>query len=144
MIGGTLNCTDSFSDTIVSIQDNPFARLQGPLSDAKVKPVLGVVRSNVHFIFSGVSKQQAGSPGRGALGTIRVRNFSDSGSEQESIKQEDGPSLLLYYLFDDWALSYGLIAKREHKYGVWLDELVSTTLLTLQAGGLISDRGKIC
>ena len=117
--------------------------MQGPLSDEQVKPVLSVVRRNVHFIFSGVSKQQTGSPDHDTLVTIRVRDFSYPGSDQGSIKQEDGPSLLLYYLFDDWVLSYGLIARRGHKYGVWLDQLVGVTLLTLWAG-LTSDRGRIC
>lgn len=119
--------TDWFAGTIVSVQENPFPETQGPLSDAEVKPALGVVRRNVHFIFSGVSKQQAGSPDSDALVTIRVRHFNDPGPYQASIKQEDGPSLLFYYIFDDWGLSYGLIAKREHKYGVRLDQLVSTT-----------------
>lgn len=117
--------------------------MQGPLSDAEVKPALGVVRRNVHFIFAGVSKQQAGSLEGDALVTVRVRNFSDSRLDQGSIKQEDGPSLLFYYIFDDWVLSYGLIAKREHQYGVCLDKLVSTAP-GCRPDGLISYREITC
>jgi hypothetical protein len=64
-----------------------------------------------------------------SLITIRVRHFSDLGPDQANIKQEDGPSLLFYYIFDDWVSSYGLIAKREHKYGVALENLVSIVLI---------------
>lgn len=64
-----------------------------------------------------------------SLITIRVRHFSDG--DQANIKQEDGPSLLFYYIFDDWVSSYGLIAKREHKYGVALEDLVRIVIVQL-------------
>lgn len=64
-----------------------------------------------------------------SLVTIRVRHFSDIGPDQANIKQEDGPSLLFYYIFDDWVSSYGLIAQREHQYGKALEELVSPAYL---------------
>ncbi|KAJ5950638.1 uncharacterized protein N7479_009051 [Penicillium vulpinum] len=89
----------------------------------EARPVLEIVRRNIRLIFSGVSKQHLASSESESLITIRVRHFSDLGPDQANIKQEDGPSLLFYYIFDDWVSSYGLIAKREHKYGVALDEL---------------------
>lgn len=109
-----------------------------------MKPVLEIVRRNVRAIFAGVSKQHAVSSNSNPLVTIRVRHFNDSGPDQASIKQEDGPSLLFYYIFDDWFSSYGLIAKREHQYGVRLDHLVR---LINGPGSSISDlsfRGRIC
>lgn len=99
---------------------------QGPLSTSQGK-ILDVVRRNTKFIFSGVSKQHLNASENDSLVTIRVRHFSNSGPDEANIKQEDGPSLLFYYIFDDWVSSYGLIAKREHKYGVALERLVSTT-----------------
>ncbi|CAI7635663.1 hypothetical protein PCG10_000353 [Penicillium crustosum] len=114
-----IQCDDG---TIISIQENPFARQQGvPIDEAK--PVLDIVRRNIRFIFAGVSRQHFAMSESESLITIRVRHFSDLGPDQANIKQEDGPSLLFYYLFDDWVSSYGLIAKREHKYGVALEEL---------------------
>lgn len=77
------------------------------------------------------------------LVTIRVRHFNDSGPDQASIKQEAGASLLFYYIFDDWASSYGLIAKREHTYGVMLDKLVSV-LKPVASNELIKRREKTC
>lgn len=35
-------------------------------------------------------------------------------------------SLLFYYLFDDWHTTYSLVARREHRYGEQLEELVRT------------------
>jgi hypothetical protein len=90
------------------------------------KPILDIVRRNVRFIFAGVSRQHFAMSESESLITIRVRHFNDFGPDQANIKQEDGPSLLFYYIFDDWVSSYGLIAKREHKYGVKLEELVSS------------------
>ncbi|KAJ5420886.1 hypothetical protein N7465_003405 [Penicillium sp. CMV-2018d] len=114
-----IQCDDG---TIISIQENPFARQQGvPIDEAK--PVLDIVRRNIRFIFAGVSRQHFAMSESESLITIRVRHFSGFGPDQANIKQEDGPSLLFYYIFDDWVSSYGLIAKREHKYGVALEEL---------------------
>ncbi|OQD85655.1 hypothetical protein PENANT_c009G07250 [Penicillium antarcticum] len=109
--------------TIISIQENPFPRPEVMPLIEKTKPVLDIVRRNIRFIFAGVSRQHFAMSESESLITIRVRHFNDFGPDQASIKQEDGPSLLFYYIFDDWVSSYGLIAKREHKYGVALEEL---------------------
>ncbi|CAL5871156.1 uncharacterized protein PFLUO_LOCUS5402 [Penicillium psychrofluorescens] len=109
--------------TVLSIQENPFPRGQGQESMEDMKRVLDVVRRNIRFIFSGVSRQHSSVSENDSLVTIRVRHFTDFGPDQANIKQGDGPSLLFYYIFDDWMSSYGLIAKREHKYGVALDQM---------------------
>ncbi|PWY89725.1 hypothetical protein BO70DRAFT_384793 [Aspergillus heteromorphus CBS 117.55] len=108
--------------TVICMQENPFPGLSGP-SEKELKGVLGVVRRNMQLIFAGVSKQHFASSESDSLVTIRVRPFYEGGPEQVSIKQDDGPSLLFYYIFDDWVSSYALVAKREHKYGVSLDQL---------------------
>ncbi|KAE8375228.1 ADP-ribosylation factor [Aspergillus bertholletiae] len=108
--------------TVISMQENPYPGLSRP-SDRELKSVLGVVRRNVQLIFSGVSKQHSAQSESDSLVTIRVRPAHGGGPDQASIKQEDGPSLLFYYIFDDWVSSYALVAKREHQYGVLLDRL---------------------
>ncbi|KAJ5493979.1 hypothetical protein N7463_010066 [Penicillium fimorum] len=118
-----IQCDDG---TIISIQENPFPRRKVPIEEAM--PVLEIVRRNIRFIFAGVSRQHFAMSESESLITIRVRHFSDLGPDQANIKQEDGPSLLFYYIFDDWVSSYGLIAKREHKYGVALEKLRSQML----------------
>ncbi|GKZ18244.1 hypothetical protein AbraIFM66951_000417 [Aspergillus brasiliensis] len=108
--------------TVICMQENPFPGLSGP-SEKELQAVLGVVRRNIQLIFAGVSKQHFASSESDSLVTIRVRPLLEGGPEQVSIKQEDGPSLLFYYIFDDWVSSYALVAQREHKYGVSLNRL---------------------
>ncbi|BAE64065.1 unnamed protein product [Aspergillus oryzae RIB40] len=108
--------------TVISIQENPYPGLSKP-SERELKSVLGIIRRNVQLIFSGVSKRHSAQSESDSLVTIRVRPAHGDGPEQASIKQEDGPSLLFYYIFDDWVSSYALVAKREHQYGVLLDRL---------------------
>ena len=38
--------------------------------------------------------------------------------------QTEVPSLLFYYLFDDWYASYSLVSRSEHQYGKQLEQLV--------------------
>jgi hypothetical protein len=136
---------DLATGTIISIQENPFpGRKEGvPIDEAK--PVLDIVRRNIRFIFAGVSRLHSAMSESESLITIRVRQFSDLGSDHANIKQEDGPSLLFYYIFDDWVSSYGLIAKREHKYGVALEELVSITCyISIGATRLTPHREATC
>ncbi|OJJ49786.1 hypothetical protein ASPZODRAFT_58856 [Penicilliopsis zonata CBS 506.65] len=116
--------------TVISIQENPFPEIEDnklPEADTQ-QAVLNIVRRNVRLIFSGVSRLDRTTSESASLVTIRVRPFSDDGPDQAGIKQDDGPSLLFYYIFDDWVSSYGLIAKREHKYDTWLDELRANML----------------
>ncbi|KAB8231533.1 uncharacterized protein BDW43DRAFT_140064 [Aspergillus alliaceus] len=108
--------------TVISMQENPYPGLSAP-SERELKAVLGIVRRNVQFIFSGVPKRHSAQSESDSLVTIRVRPSQGGGPDQASIKQEDGPSLLFYYIFDDWVSSYALVAKREHQYGVLLDQL---------------------
>ncbi|KAJ5889056.1 hypothetical protein N7495_009097 [Penicillium taxi] len=108
--------------TVISIQENPFPRQHTVLEQDQAK-VIDIARRNTRFIFSGVSKEHSTMSESDSLVTIRVRPFYNLGPDQANIKQEDGPSLLFYYIFDDWVSSYGLIAKREHQYGVALERL---------------------
>lgn len=125
--------------TLISIQENPLPQIH-TLTEEEQTAVLDVVRRNIRFIFSGISKQHANKSQSESLVTIRVRNFHETGPDQVNIKQEDGPSLLFYYLFDDWVSSFGLIAKRQHKYGVSLEDLVSIARQWARAPGLVGPK----
>lgn len=118
-----LYSTNFLLGTIVSIQENPFPGPYVPNPEER-RAVLSTIRRNVGFIFSGVSKQHSIVSANDSLVTIRVRHFSNSQPDDSSISQEDGSSLLFYYIFDDWVTSYRLVARREHKYGAYLDDLV--------------------
>lgn len=109
--------------TVISIQENPFPRQRDLTGDQR--EILHIVRKHFRSVFTGVSKQHSSVSENDSLDTIRVRPFDDDDPDHASIKQEDGPSLLFYYIFDNWKSSFGLIVKREHQYGKALEELVS-------------------
>ncbi|KAH8697412.1 hypothetical protein BGW36DRAFT_167682 [Talaromyces proteolyticus] len=108
--------------TIISLQENPFPGPYKP-NVQEEQAILGAARRNIISIFSGASKYHASRFDSESLVTVRVRHFSDTEQDEASIKQEDGPSLIVYYLFDDWVSSYGLVSRREHMYGAMLEGL---------------------
>lgn len=109
--------------TVISMQENPYPGPYMP-SIEEEKVLIAATRRNVVSIFSGASKQHPLVSDNESLVSVRVRHFSSIEPDEASIKQEDGPGLILYYMFDDWVSSYRLVARREHKYGALLDELV--------------------
>ena len=109
--------------TVISMQENPYPGPYMP-SIEEEKVLVAATRRNVVSIFSGASKQHSLVSDNESLVSVRVRHFSSIEPDDASIKQEDGPGLILYYMFDDWVSSYRLVARREHKYGSRLDELV--------------------
>ncbi|OKL60249.1 hypothetical protein UA08_04581 [Talaromyces atroroseus] len=108
--------------TVISMQENPFPGPYIPTVEEE-KTMIAATRRNVISIFSGASKQHPSISDNESLVSVRVRHFSDLELDEASIKQEDGPGLILYYMFDDWVSSYRLVARREHMYGALLDEL---------------------
>lgn len=106
------------------MQENPFPGPHIPTAEEE-KVITAATRRNIVSIFSGASIQHPLVSDDESLVSVRVRHFSDIEPEEASIKQEDGPGLILYYMFDDWVSSYRLVARREHKYGALLDEIVS-------------------
>lgn len=111
------------------MQENAFPGPYRPTVEEE-KVLIAATRRNVVSIFSGASKQYRPVSDDESLVSVRVRHFSSSEPDEASIKQEDGPGLILYYMFDDWISSYRLVARREHKYGALLDDLVSAIKLS--------------
>ena len=105
------------------MQENPYPGPYMP-SIEEEQVLIAATRRNVVSILSGASKQHPLVSDNESLVSVRVRHFSSVEPDEASIKQEDGPGLILYYMFDDWVSSYRLVARREHKYGALLDELV--------------------
>ena len=55
--------------------------------------------------------------------TVAVRSGRLPITSENDVGDTDSPSLLVYYLFDDWYSIYSLIAKSEHQYRVQLDKI---------------------
>jgi hypothetical protein len=72
-----------------------------------------IMRYNVLNIFRHLSKLLSSSS-VDQLMQVNVRSFSSL--DQASTTDAESPSLLFYYLFDDWMTTYSLITRRNHPY----------------------------
>ncbi|KAF6234413.1 hypothetical protein HO173_007446 [Letharia columbiana] len=107
--------------TVISIYENPFL---GPLGGmtGNEQPLLNVIRRNLLNVFMQLSEVNDGRRKTNPINTLDIR--PSLGSNQSSdITIADSPSLLFYYLFDDWYTSYALVAKSEHQYAMELEKL---------------------
>jgi hypothetical protein len=103
--------------TVISVYENPFPQM---VPDMKV---LRTVRRNILNVFHHLSSicNTAGLPS--TLMTIQIRDFQASTQSVDAAPPLEAASKLLYYLFDDWITTYGLVAKKEHPYGSELERL---------------------
>ncbi|PGH33540.1 hypothetical protein GX50_03612 [[Emmonsia] crescens] len=113
-----LICDDG---TVITIHENPFP---GPtsLTLGQRQKSVEVIRRNTNLVFSGISSQHIASEHSNPLITTYVRNFPNE-TGTAAIKPGEGPSLLFYYLFDNWHANYNLVIGREHSYNAALDKL---------------------
>ena len=108
--------------TIISIHENPFPHHQGKLSKKQVK-ALKLMRRNLRNIFRQLSRANVE---RNPLMSIPIRPAPPNiTSIEKETSPSDAPSLLFHYLFDDWMNTHSLVARKEHQYGVQLEQLVS-------------------
>jgi hypothetical protein len=103
--------------TVISVYENPFPHMAPDVN------VLKTVRRNVRNVFHHLSSvcNTAGHPS--TLMTIQIRDFHIPTQSLDSLPSLEAASKLLYYLFDDWITTYGLVAKKEHPYGSELESL---------------------
>ncbi|KAI9827457.1 MAG: hypothetical protein M1832_004806 [Thelocarpon impressellum] len=112
--------------TVLSIYEDPFPGLGEPSN--KHLAILKVVRRNLVNVFRELSKSRVATSNRKAISILRIRGGLSSrtreGQELSGAAVDaDAPSLLFYYLYDDWNSSYGLVARKEQQYGAELDRL---------------------
>jgi len=108
--------------TVISIYENPFPA-PSAVTIQDQQEALKVLRRNVLNTFSHVSREYSTLCDINPIMTLQIREMEGAGSSQATMKPGESPSLLFYYLFDDWITSYSLVAKREHKYGAALEVL---------------------
>jgi hypothetical protein len=105
--------------TIISVFEHP------PIGSPMYREAVGVIRRNVLNIFRQLSKLHMDHDPYDALMKVNARprhQFPPSDSGLEAARLESS-SLLFYYIFDDWAATYGLITRKEHPYQHKLEEL---------------------
>lgn len=90
---------------------------------AKQERLLSVIRRNLLNVFKQLSKVNDDHRKHNPINTLDIRPSLLS-NQSSNITIADSPSLLFYYLFDDWYTSYALVAKSEHQYAMELEKLV--------------------
>lgn len=113
-----------YSGTVISFYETPFPYQRGALTPTQ-QSLLCVIRRNLHNVFKQLSKVNDVHRKENPINTLDIRPGLAS-NQSTSIESADSPSLLFYYLFDDWYTTYHLVAKSEHQYGRQLESLVST------------------
>ncbi|EEH37147.2 hypothetical protein PAAG_07703 [Paracoccidioides lutzii Pb01] len=124
-----LICDDG---TVISIHENPFPR-PSEMPQKQRQKALEVIRRNTNLVFSGISSQHIASEHSNPLMTTYVRNFPNE-TGTAAVKPGEGPSLLFYYLFDNWPANYNLVVGREHSYNAALDSLRKRMLERAEVG----------
>lgn len=111
------------SGVVISIHENPFPGHPGRL-DEKEQAALHIIRTNLLNVFKQLSKVNEEMTAKNPIMALKIRSrvYSEKGTP---ISNSDAPSLLFYYLFDDWFTSYSLVARKQHQYGKKLERLVS-------------------
>lgn len=107
--------------TVISIYENPFPGNQGGVT-AKEQQLLNAIRRNLLNVFKQLSKVNDEHRKKNPINTLDIRPSLLS-NQSSNITIADSPSLLFYYLFDDWYTSYALVAKSEHQYAMELEKL---------------------
>lgn len=103
--------------TVISVYENPFPYMAPDMK------VLRTVRRNVLNVFHHLSSISNTPDYPSSLMTVQIRDFDPSARPIDGTPPLEVASKLLYYLFDDWITTYGLVAKREHPYGSELESL---------------------
>ena len=103
--------------------EDPFPGHQGVLSE-KQKARVARMRRNLFNVFTQLSNVNDTRRRADPIHTLDIRPGLDA-NQSSDIRIAESPSLLLYYLFDDWYTSYALVAKEEHQYARLLEKLVS-------------------
>ena len=90
----------------------------------KEQRLLNVIRRNLLNVFMQLSEVNDMHRTNNPINTLDIRPGLCS-NQNSNITIADSPSLLFYYLFDDWYTTYALVAKSEHQYAMELEKLVS-------------------
>lgn len=113
-------CKDN---TVISINEDPFPFSDGPLNTHQ-KLILGETRRNISTIFRSLSTaDESALKAIAPMSLLPLRARLGSTREESANRLKDTPSLLFYYLFENWHNGYTLITRKESRYGLELNAL---------------------
>ena len=87
-------------------------------------------RRNLINVFRSLSKVEDNREAN-PLVLLPIRRRLGDTKEETAHRDKDAPGLLFYYLFENWFNSYSLITRRESRYGIELERLVSTADISI-------------
>jgi hypothetical protein len=119
-----LICADK---TVISINEDIYPYSEGRLSHPQ-HLVMMETRRNLINVFRSLSKVED-SREANPLVLLPIRRRLGDTKEETAHRDKDAPGLLFYYLFENWFNSYSLITRRESRYGMELEKLVSIATL---------------
>ncbi|KAI9839844.1 MAG: hypothetical protein M1819_000034 [Sarea resinae] len=113
--------------TVITLHEDPFPGQHSTLSSEQQK-VLLAIRRNLLVVLGQLSQANDARASQNPITLLpirkRKRTWNNAQAEAQSpTNPSDAPSLLFYYLFDDWFTSYGLVVKQGHQYGSELNKL---------------------
>lgn len=115
--------------TIISLYETQFPG-QSALT-TREHGLLKAVRRNLKNVFKQLSKVNDTYRIDNPIHALDIRPGL-SADKSSKISIVDSPSLLFYYLFDDWYSTYALVAKSKHQYAQQLETLVIRPLFSLR------------
>lgn len=111
--------------TVVTIQEDTFSHAGSPLSFHELKS-METVRRNVLNVFRQCSKVCISTETM----PLPLRHRLGDSDEETMHRATDVPGLLFFYLFADEISTYSLIVRREHRYTVELNTIVSISRIS--------------
>jgi hypothetical protein len=114
--------------TVVTIHENPFPFSHLPsITDESVEGrSIAIIRRNIWRIFKQIARAKSEDESdKNPVMSLRVREYLPPGHAKVTQACRDAPSLLFYYIFDDWYAAYNLVAQKGHQYEIRLEQLVS-------------------
>ena len=97
------------------MHETPFNSHNRELTQQDRQISLKIIRQNLGYVFKQLSKANDEENARSPITRLPIR----------SGPQSDAPSLLFYYLFDDWYTGYSMVTDKKQNYGRELSRLVS-------------------
>ena len=110
---------------MISITEDPYPRENGDYSVSERK-MIQIIRSNLKNAFQHLSKAYD-TRKKNPITLLPLRKRPESSHDENIHEPEAAPSLLFWSLFDDWAATYSLIARKEYQYSGALDRMVRSS-----------------
>lgn len=123
---GILNLNMS-TGTVVTINEDPISAHNFRRNQ---EHTIIATRRNLLNVFNQLSKVNHTEANENPLSILPIRRMVQSqhvaqSKSTDTPQSTDAPSLLFYYLFDDWYTTLSIVTRKEHKYAAKLSQLVS-------------------